>query len=173
MLRATFILGSLGTIISPLWAKRQQTPAEWWVESTQEQKDFAERVYKIGIKYGNRGHTLTGIGWMESGLGAATDHSENSFGYFGLSAVALLDIGAGPEVFDSLQAGILGLERESFLALDYFALCEKRLRSKGFSKGYSWRAAYQKYNAGSRWKRFKRRGEVFNDRVRFLKRKFK
>ena len=150
-----------------------QSPGEWWAKSTQEQKAFAEKVYEIGASYGDRGHTLTGIAWMETSLGRATNHNERSYGYFGLSEVALQDMEYGLEVSDSLKAGTLSLEREAFLALGYFRLCEKRLQLKGFSKGYAWRAAYQKYNAGSRWKRFERRGEVFNDRVRFLKRKFK
>ncbi len=166
------ILAIILTLCTFLYT-RQSPEAAWWMVSSQGQKDFAETVYKIGVKYGNKGHTAVGIIWMESSLGRSIDHKEDSFGPCGLSEVALQDLGHGPEVLDSLKTGTLSLGREIFLALDYFSLCEKRLRDSGLSKKEAWYFAYPKYSTGSKWRRFKRRGEVFNARVRFLKTKFK
>lgn len=156
-----------------LLGKRQKTPEEWWASASQEQKDFAAKCYKIGFDHGDKGHTLTAIAWMETRLGASLNHGEASFGYFGLSKVALLDLGVRLQVFNSLKAGTLSLEAQAVLALDYFSLCEKRLRQLCLSRKEAWFWSYPRYNAGKNWRNFEARGRVFNERVKFLKMKFK
>ena len=151
----------------------QDSPAIWWDSASQDQRDFAAIVYRIGFNYGDKGHTLTSIAWMESGLGSSTNHDEDSYGYFGLSEMALLDVGSGLQVFDSLKSGTLSLEAQAVLALDYFALCEKRLKRLGISTKEARFWAYPRYNAGKNWRNFKRRGEVFRERTRFLVRRFR
>ena len=150
-----------------------QSPAAWWAATDGSQRARAAIVYKVGVEHGDKGHTAVAIYSMESSLGADTDHNEPSYGACGLSEVALLDLGYGSAVFDSLRQGSLGLERETIIALEYFALVEGRLRNLGFSPREAWFWSYPRYNAGKNWQNFKRRGEVFNARVKFLKEQFR
>ncbi len=174
MLRSTFILGSIGALVAPHYLRgKSQSPAEWWNDASQGQQAFAAIVYKIGVRYGDKEHTAVGITWMESSLGADTTHNEDSFGYCGLSEVALRDLGHGHAVFDSLKLGTLSLETEIFLALDYFFLCKKRLQNDGLFPTEAYISAYPKYSTGKHFRRFRKRGEVFRQRVNFLMRVFR
>ncbi len=157
-----------------------QSPEIWWdgeynakgelikAGADSSQKDRAELIYEYGFRYGDRGHTAVCLGWTESSLGADTTHNEDSFKHFGLSEIALLDISCEIGTFDSLKAGLLTLERETFLALNYWTLCYERLLGVGLSptEAYFW--SYPKYSTGSNYLRFRRRGEVFQQRIRFL-----
>ena len=151
----------------------QDSPAIWWGKTDSNQKDRAGLIYEYGFRFGDRGHTAVALGWTETSLGADTTHDEDSQKDFGLSEIALLDIGCSSATYDSLESGFISLERQTFLALDYWTLCYDRLRESGYSpaKAYFW--AYPKYSTGSNYLRFRRRGEVFRQRVNFLKTKFK
>ena len=75
-----------------LWAgkwKLPQTPKEEWVYATDAQKAFARKCIQYGqLHRPRRGHSLAGLSWMESSLGAETDHGEEqSYGPFGLGLV--------------------------------------------------------------------------------------
>ena len=163
----------LATILCLCAILSSQTPDQWWQLSDSSQRAFADSLYDIGFRYGDKGHTAVGLGWSESSLGADITHNEDSYKYFGLSEIALLDLGCEVETFDSLKAGLLTLERETFLALDYYFLQETRLRRNGFTPAESWFWAYPKYSAGNKYRRFKQRGIIFSERVAFLKTQFK
>lgn len=165
-MRYLFLILSFGFLYA-------QSPAVWWASSDSSQKAFADEIYEIGFRYGDRGHTAVGLGWTESSLGADTTHNEDSFKHFGLSEIAIFDIGGTVGTFDSLKADLLTLERETFLALDYWTLCYDRLLAVGYSPAEAYLWSYPKYSTGSNYLRFRRRGEVFRMRVRFLKTQFK
>ncbi len=172
-------------IIACLWtitySQSPATPPEiWWngeynakgdliqAGADSSQKARAELIYEYGVRYGDRGHTAVALGWTETSLGADTTHDEDSHKDFGLSEIALLDIGCTTATYDSLEAGLLSLERQAVLALDYWTLCYERLLGAGLSpyEAYFW--TYPKYSTGSNYLRFRRRGEVFRMRLRFL-----
>ena len=150
-----------------------QAPAEWWSQANSSQKERAELIYEYGFRHGDHGHTAVALGWTETSLGADSTHDEDSQKDFGLSEIALLDIGCTSATYDSLESNLLSLERQTFLALDYFFLCYDRLRKADYSRADAYFWTYPKYSTGSNYRRFRKRGEVFLMRVRFLKTKFK
>jgi len=151
-----------------------QTPAQWWAAASQEQKDFARECYDFGKQYG-RGHTLAAIAWMESSLGKDLEHDESSWGPFGISSVTANSYerrggreGDTSHEFSS-AAATRGFIREANLVLQIFEDNVRYFRRLGYNprEAYFW--AYPRYCAGSKWRRFKRRGEIFNARIRFLR----
>jgi len=184
MLRRTFLLSSIGAFVVPhyLWGKTK-SPKEWWADASQEQKDFAKKCYEFGKQYG-RGHTLAAIAWMESSLERDTTHEENSVGAFGISEVfiALSSKELQSRFYRirrlSVYKEIVETNRDNFDGRAILALCLfedniSRLRGLGLGARESYFWAYPRYNAGDKWRRFERRGEVFRMRVRFLVTQFK
>lgn len=178
MLRILLILALCTSIYS-------QTPAVWWygeydargkcitAGADSSQKARADKIYEYGFRYGDKGHTAVALGWTETSLGADPTHDEDSQKDFGLSETALLDIGCTSATYDSLEAGLISLERQTVLALDYYFLCYERLIAAGYPSSEARFWAYPKYSTGSNYLRFRRRGEVFKSRVRFLTTQFK
>jgi len=152
-----------------------QSPAKWWDSASQEQKDFAEKCYEFGKQYG-RGHTLVAIAWMESSLGNYTSHRESSSGSFGISKRNRTayeyrfrrSCGKNIDVVYTSE-----FEQDAYIALSIFEDNIRYFRRLGYSESEAWFWAYPRYNAGRNWWRFRRRGEVFNEKVKFLKEKFK
>lgn len=171
----------LAIILSFGFLYPQQSPSEWWygeydakgtlitAGADSSQKARADKIYEYGFRYGDKGHTAVALGWTETSLGADSTHDEDSQKDFGLSEIALLDIGCTSATYDSLERGLLTLERQTVLALDYFFLCNERLLATGLSPADAYFWTYPKYSTGKHWRRFKRRREVFRMRVRFLK----
>jgi len=154
-----------------------QSPQEWWAKSTPEQKAFAGQCYNFGKQYG-RGHSLAAIAWMESSLGRDIDHEEDSFGAFGiLQATARAYRLAGSPAFIHNKSPNDGtadaFERGGRMAITIFEDNIRYFRRLGHNPGKAYFWAYPRYNAGNKWRRFERRGEVFNARVRHLKKIFK
>jgi len=164
-------------IVSLCGSLYAQTPAQWWQQADSSQKAFAAKCYEFGKQYG-RGHTLAAIAWVESSLGRQANHKEHSTGPFGISNQTREAYRLGRHISgfgdkrNSLQ-NIGGFENEALLALQIFEDNIRYFRRLGYSPAEAWFWAYPRYNAGKNWRRFRRRGEVFNERVKYLKEVFK
>ncbi len=168
----------------------QQSPEEWWygkynskgklIEAGADslQKDFARWNYEYGKTFG-RGHTLTCLSQSEGSLRRSVDHGdEDSYGPYGVglstaTSTLILHNLQCPNPGDLSKLLQFDLEYSARIALLIFEDNINYFRNKGYSERESWFWAYPRYCAGKKWWRFRKRGEVFNARVRFLKKEFK
>ena len=154
------------TVLLLFTITNSQTPDIVWVKWNNEwthskQRANAEIVYWIGHDYNNQGHTAVGLYWMESSLGV--DPSHHSF--FGLTHIAMKDLKLSPTTIDSLKNGLIDLERQTVIALDYFNLLKRRHLRKISHKGKAWILAAESYKSNGS----KVYALAFNKRVRYLK----
>ena len=186
MKRSTAIIGIGALLTNPLQAFILETPQYLWEKKvTKKQKEFAYRCIRYGERYG-RGHTLAGIGWMESWFGDDIDHiGEPSRGPFGIkpsTAISTiinpyrkeipydLDIIRNKVVPDNLDYLLDNdFKFNADICLVIFYDNHQYFMDKGWSSSAAWRYAYQMYNAGYKWKKKHGRGIIFSERVKFLK----
>ena len=139
---------------------------EW---TTETQRGFAYDAFSIG-RQRNRGHTLVGIGWLETSLGEDPEHEgEQSYGPLGLGLPKMREYRPGFSDPTLIWLAETDLEWAGNVALDIFEHELGLLLAEGFDEHAAWMYAYGRYNKGNRWRQFKDRAKLFNKRVRFLK----
>ncbi len=192
MERKQFIIGSAAIVLMPqlLLPKKRKPPEppltpkeEWETYATDDQKAYALKCIQYGQQHRLRlGHTLAGLAWMESSLGAKTDHGEErSYGPFGMGLVTANHIRKKlrknfiqGDLADLCDETVIMLLEDDFayaavLAMFLFEYHRQWFLSKKYSPQQSWKFAAQKYAGWKRWRSREKYGRVFNDRVKFLK----
>jgi len=171
-------------LLLPKQEEEPLTPKEEWDKwATPEQKAFALKC----IQYGQqamipRGHSLAGLAWMESSLGAKTDHGEErSYGPFGMGLVTANHVRQKlrkdfslSDLEDWSDEAVIALLEDDFeyaadMAIWLFEYHRIWFIAQKYSPQQSWKFAAQKYAGWKRWRGRKSYGRVFNARVKFLK----
>ena len=144
---------------------------------SQAQRDFAFKCIEWGEKNYGMGHTLAGIGWMESSLGADTDHGEeNSIGEFGLGVttsrrIKTISPGAYRRLGETPGGNFKSAATTACLIyFDNIRYIKQWHRNRGLTvtDHEAWQKAAQVYPGGTSWVNRKEYGRVFRIRVAFL-----
>lgn len=149
---------------------------------SQAQKDFAFECIKFGEKEYGMGHTLAAIAWMESSLGADIYHGKkNSKTPFGITKVT----GNTIRKQFGFRVWIHGGKNRSYgkridrtqmritclIYKDNIRYIKQWGRNRGitFTNREAWQYAAQVYRDGTNWQKRVSYGEVFRQRVKFLR----
>ena len=194
MKRSTALIGIGTLLLNPLRAittpsTKIKTPKEYWDKYlTGEHYAFAYKCIQYGEDNYKRGHTLAGVGWMESWFNSDIDHKgESSRGPFGIkpeTAIATItdkyrkwEVPYGLKIIKDkyVPSDIEALLDEDFkfsadMCLAILYDNTKYFELKGWGSSAAWRYGYQRYNAGYNWKKKHGRGMIFSERVGFLRR---